>query len=178
MPKKGYHQTIKHKKNISFSVSGDKNVSKKPDVRKKLIKNHWTKTHSKKEVNKKLSESISKARKKEKEYKIKTIPFENLSLKIRTEILYKERGNKCEKCGYEYTDLKTGKGPFEIHHKDENKNNNKKENLQILCLNCHWKTPNWRFRGSKHTKESIIKSLETQRLNGRIKTHKYINEIK
>lgn len=40
-------------------------------------------------------------------------------------------GNKCENCGYnEYNIL-------QIHHIDENRKNNKKENLIVLCPNCH-----------------------------------------
>jgi len=39
---------------------------------------------------------------------------------------------KCFKCGYnEY------KEALEVHHKDGNRENNQKENLVILCCNCH-----------------------------------------
>lgn len=39
---------------------------------------------------------------------------------------------KCEKCGYDECKEILG-----IHHIDENRNNNKRENLLILCPNCH-----------------------------------------
>ena len=39
--------------------------------------------------------------------------------------------DKCEKCG------KTGK--LDIHHIDENPNNNNLENLMCLCRSCHMK---------------------------------------
>jgi hypothetical protein len=125
-----------------------------------------------------MSKIILETRQKERDIKIKTMPFEELNKALRYYIIYKERGNKCEICGYEYTDVKSKKGPFEIHHKDGNKKNNKKENLQILCMNCHWKTPNWRNRGRKMPISKILQSLETQRKNGTIKTHKYIHLIK
>jgi len=39
---------------------------------------------------------------------------------------------KCSRCGYdEY------KEALEVHHIDENRQNNKSENLTILCRNCH-----------------------------------------
>jgi hypothetical protein len=46
----------------------------------------------------------------------------------------KRRGliEKCEKCGYnEVKDI------LGIHHKDENRKNNKIENLMIVCPTCH-----------------------------------------
>ena len=35
----------------------------------------------------------------------------------------------CKRCGW--------KGYCDIHHKDGNHNNNKKDNLEIICPNCH-----------------------------------------
>jgi hypothetical protein len=48
-----------------------------------------------------------------------------------------ERGRKCEECGWNKTNPNTNKCPLEIHHKDGNYKNNKEDNLQILCPNCH-----------------------------------------
>jgi len=47
-----------------------------------------------------------------------------------------------------------GISPYELHHIDGDNNNWVESNIEILCLNCHWKTPNWRFRGRKHTDEA------------------------
>ena len=38
---------------------------------------------------------------------------------------------KCEVCGFDNPIA------LEVHHIDENRKNNKIENLQILCCNCH-----------------------------------------
>ena len=39
---------------------------------------------------------------------------------------------KCEKCGYdEHPEI------LEVHHKDRNRKNNKIDNLEFLCPNCH-----------------------------------------
>jgi 5-methylcytosine-specific restriction endonuclease McrA len=39
--------------------------------------------------------------------------------------------------------------PLELHHRDGNRLNNKFENLQLLCANCHALTPNNSGRGIK-----------------------------
>ena len=85
---------------------------------------------------------------------IESVPFEDLPGELRRRIFREEKGNRCEKCGYEYTDPDTGTGPFEIHHKDKDKKNWKKENLESLCLNCHWKTGNYKFRNRHHSDKS------------------------
>jgi hypothetical protein len=54
----------------------------------------------------------------------------------------------CESCG-----LKEWLGQpaaFEIHHIDENPENNLLCNLQLLCLQCHALTKNWRGKGKKY----------------------------
>lgn len=37
----------------------------------------------------------------------------------------------CERCGFKET------GILQVHHKDRNRKNNKKENIEIICPNCH-----------------------------------------
>ncbi len=44
---------------------------------------------------------------------------------------YKLDQYKCMKCG------KTDTYPLNTHHKDENRLNNEKDNLEILCVACH-----------------------------------------
>src|ERR1041385_1697935 len=49
--------------------------------------------------------------------------------------LIKKFGNKCFECKL---DKWLGKDiPLEVHHKDGDRCNNKLENLQLLCCNCH-----------------------------------------
>lgn len=48
---------------------------------------------------------------------------------------------------------------FELHHKDGNKLNNSRDNLEILCPNCHSQTPNYRF--SVFAPESSKKRVAT-----------------
>jgi len=58
--------------------------------------------------------------------------------------LIKERGYRCENCkGTEWMGQAI---PLEIEHVDGNRTNNEKENLLLLCCNCHALTPTWRRR--------------------------------
>lgn len=51
------------------------------------------------------------------------------ALKIR---LIKERGVRCERCGYAKLEI------LHVHHKDRNRKNNELENLELICPNCHY----------------------------------------
>ena len=55
--------------------------------------------------------------------------------------------HKCEKCGNERW---YGQPiPLELHHINGNHNDNRLENLQLLCPNCHAQTDNYRGRNGK-----------------------------
>ena len=72
--------------------------------------------------------------------------FNNGNIKIPDvirEFLYKKNNYKCEVCGYEGYNLKTGKTILQIHHIDGNSKNNSPDNLQVICPNCHAKTENY-----------------------------------
>lgn len=51
--------------------------------------------------------------------------------------LFEKNNCKCEMCGWGETNKFTGSIPLEVHHKDGDYTNNKEENLQLLCPNCH-----------------------------------------
>jgi hypothetical protein len=51
---------------------------------------------------------------------------------VRKQMLARGMINKCQKCGYDEVKEILG-----VHHKDKNRNNNKLENLMVLCPNCH-----------------------------------------
>ena len=58
--------------------------------------------------------------------------------KTRREYLIRERGRRCEIClQIEWMQKLI---PLELDHKDGNPENNNKDNLQIICPNCHAQT--------------------------------------
>ncbi len=66
----------------------------------------------------------------------KLVSFDDIkSDKIRRKYLIETRGHRCEGCGLEEWRQKSI--PIELHHLDGNTDNNKEDNLQLLCPNCH-----------------------------------------
>jgi len=74
-----------------------------------------------------------------------------LSLHIRR-YLFEKYNSKCQKCGWGNTHPVTGNVPLAVHHKDGDSANNKEENLELLCPNCHCMTENY---GSLNKSNSI-----------------------
>ena len=66
-------------------------------------------------------------------------------------MLLKEREYKCEKCGNSI--WLNEKIPLQVHHIDGNTNNNTRNNLQLLCPNCHALTENWCHKNIKNRKK-------------------------
>lgn len=67
----------------------------------------------------------------------------DIVLTVRRYIL-KKYNNKCHKCGWNEVNPITNKIPVQINHIDGNYRNNREENLELLCPNCHSLTPNYR----------------------------------
>lgn len=51
--------------------------------------------------------------------------------------LFEKYDNKCQLCGWGEENPITHKIPLQIHHIDGDCTNNKEDNLQLLCPNCH-----------------------------------------
>lgn len=43
-----------------------------------------------------------------------------------------EEKNSCARCAYNKYEI------LQVHHKDRNRNNNRLENLELICPNCHY----------------------------------------
>lgn len=74
-------------------------------------------------------DEIKKARKKWSDLNGYSGGFWHVSRAIRQEV------GKCEHCGLE---IKQDYQNFHVHHKDGNKDNNVRSNLQCLCMLCHY----------------------------------------
>ena len=93
------------------------------------------------------------------------------------EVLFKLgiKEEKCEICGLKYWNGKLI--PLELHHIDGNKFNNRIDNFQILCPNCHSLTDNFRGRILKDKKlfeinEDLSISKNCRRKDDRNKSKK------
>ena len=73
--------------------------------------------------------------------------------------LLKKYNNKCEKCGWGEEHPITKSVPLEVHHIDGDCTNNKEENLQLLCPNCHSLTENFGSR-NKNSKRYKLKNYK------------------
>ena len=59
-------------------------------------------------------------------------------------LLIHERGEKCQKCGWFEHNPYSNTIPVELEHKDGDYKNNRYDNLELLCPNCHSLTPTFR----------------------------------
>jgi hypothetical protein len=87
------------------------------------------------------------------------VSYELWTSQYRKEFIWEEQGKKCNLCGYNLYDLKTG--PYQLHHKDSDSNNKKRENEEIICANCHQMTDSWGGKGIDWTEERRKRHRET-----------------
>lgn len=80
--------------------------------------------------------------------------FEELSFeRLRLRIILEQKA-KCNNCGL--SEWLGKEITLELEHKDGNNWNNDRDNLEMLCPNCHSYTQTWRGRNKPSAKRSII----------------------
>lgn len=72
-----------------------------------------------------------------------------ISMHIKT-YLFKKYNNKCARCGWGEVNKYTNNIPVEVEHIDGNYQNNKEENLILLCPNCHSLTETYKGANLNH----------------------------
>lgn len=89
-------------------------------------------------------------------------PWEELSEELVKKRLFYEQEGKCNKCGLSEW---LGKPiSLELEHKDGNHHNNCKENVELLCPNCHAQTDTYRGKnvnnaGKRYADEKLIEAF-------------------
>lgn len=76
------------------------------------------------------------------------IPFEKLGRIIRWRIIFEQQNSCCAMCKNPFIWLGEALSP-QMHHKDGDRNNVLRENLELICPNCHTITKNWGFKNRK-----------------------------
>lgn len=72
------------------------------------------------------------------------------------EFLLEKANHRCSKCGWNEINPLTKKTPLEINHIDGNSDNNRPENLEVICPNCHSLTSSWKaLNKGKGNKERL-----------------------
>ena len=57
--------------------------------------------------------------------------------------LFEKYCNKCSRCGWSEVNKATGLIPLTVEHIDGDSTNNREENLDLICPNCHSLTPTY-----------------------------------
>lgn len=83
--------------------------------------------------------------------------------KVRKNFLIKENGYRCWQCGI--SEWQGVPAPLQLDHVNGDSDNNSRENLRILCANCHTITPTWGFKNARRT-SSIRMSKRKKKLLG------------
>lgn len=74
--------------------------------------------------------------------------------------LFNKYNNKCVRCGWGETNIYTGNIPLEVEHIDGNYQNNKEENLILLCPNCHSLTSTYKGANLNYGRKNRNKYYE------------------
>lgn len=125
-------------KNMKGKLAGEKNPSKRPEVREKMRNNHFSKKLTKEEKHTYFHNIAKNAI-----LKGKKVGFQSgdnhYNWTGKTDYWYRkimlEKKNiiLCELCNKTISES----NKIHIHHKDYNRKNNQKNNLMILCSKCH-----------------------------------------
>lgn len=138
-----WSESDKLKKSISA-----KNSDKVKNIHTNRTQEYWDK--------------MGEVRKEKHKEKILNSNYDDLSFSsLRSRILY-EQDEKCNRCGL--NEWLNEPLTLELEHIDGDHFNNKRENLEMLCPNCHSLTLTWRGRNKKVEFNSNKKRVSDEKL--------------
>lgn len=82
-----------------------------------------------------------------------TVPWDSIGYHRKRILLIEEANFACTQCGYDKR-REDGGSILEVDHINGDHRDNAKENLRVLCPNCHALTPNFRNWGRSNKKTS------------------------
>ena len=91
-------------------------------------------------------------------------PFEDMPYPSKRKRVILEQDGKCLLCG-----LMEWMGQslrLELDHINGDRTDNRRENLQAICPNCHSQTPNWRGKTTELKWKEIERLLKYKRMLG------------
>jgi len=142
-------------KKVSNSLSGrSSNKHEKCDTCNRLFGSKNTLDSHKEHCSENQNKVLRDRKKSQMIEKELSHPFEKIKKSYRKEKILRDQLGKCNKCGL---DKWLGEEiTLELEHKDGNHSNDSRENLELLCPNCHSMTNTWRGRNKRNEKRRRV----------------------
>jgi len=99
--------------------------------------------------------------------KISGSSAKGLSTAIRNKLII-DNNYSCSKCGWNKINKYTNSSPLEINHIDGNAYNNRPENIEMICPNCHSLTKNHGGANRGNGRRTYLKKYYIKKPNGNI----------
>ena len=125
------------------------------------------------------------------EKKLAEVPFEMLTRDFKRIVIFREQNGACNHCNL--SEWRGHPMPLELEHKDGDNQNDARDNLELLCHNCHALTLTWRGRNVRAKKKekitdqqlkealflqpSVAKALLSLGLNGKGKHYSRVKRL-
>ena len=143
----------------SRKCANSRTFSSESKIKKSTANKQWYKKLSDDEKNKNTTIKTEVNQRPEKrqqarESQLSKLSWDDYSWPTKRRIVIEEQQNCCSKCGI--SGWQGFQLTLEVDHKDGNRKNNIRENLEGLCPNCHSLTDTWRGRNKLGTPKQKV----------------------